>query len=60
MINEHLPTESKTYTELVYREKEKWHRWQTRISLTKKIEALDRMMEGSGHIPKISGTAGNI
>jgi hypothetical protein len=56
----HLPADSKTYTEMAFREKEKWHRRQARISLTKKIEALDRMLEGRKHIPKISRGAGNI
>ena len=60
MKNEHLPADSKTYKELAFRGKEKWHRRQTRISLTKKIEALDRKVEGREHTPKISGTAGNI
>jgi len=45
---------------MAFREKEKWHRRQARISLTKKIEALDRMLEGRKRIPKISRGAGNI
>ena len=54
MKKAHLPADSKSYTELAFREKEKWHRRRAKMSLTKKIEALDRLLEMRKHIPKIS------
>ena len=40
-----LPPDSKTYGELAFREKEKWHRRQERMSFKRKLEALDRLRE---------------
>ena len=40
-----LPKDSKAYAELAFREKEKWHRRRKRMSLARKLEALDRMRE---------------
>ena len=57
MKNAHLPADSKSYTEMALRGKEKWHRRRAKMSLTKKIEALDRLLEMRKHIPKISGGA---
>ena len=47
-----LPDDSKTYTKLAFREKEKWHQKRAKMSLTKKIESLDRMLEMRKHIPR--------
>lgn len=52
-----LPADSKSYTELAFREKEKWHQRRAKMSLTKKIESLDRMLEMRKHIPRISRDA---
>lgn len=49
-----LPADSKSYTEMAFREKEKWHQRRAKMSLTKKIETLDRLLEMRKHIPKIS------
>ena len=40
-----LPTDSKAYAEQTFREKEIWHRRRKRMSLARKLEALDRMRE---------------
>ncbi len=53
-----LPADSKSYTELAFREKEKWHQRRAKMSLTKKIEAMDRLLVIRKHIPKISSGAG--
>ena len=55
-----LRADSKTYTELAFREKEKWHRRGAKMSRTKKIEALDRLLETRKYIPKISSGAEKI
>ena len=57
MKKAHLTADSKSYTEMAFREKEKWLRRRAKMSLTKKIEALDRLLEMRKHIPKISGGA---
>ena len=58
MKKAHLPADSKSYTEMAFREKEKWHRRRAKMSLTKKMEALDRLLEMRKHIPKITSSAG--
>ncbi len=58
MKKAHLPADSKSYTELAFREKEKWRQRRAKMSLTKKIEAMDRLLEMRKHIPKISSGAG--
>ncbi len=40
-----LPADSKSYAELAYREKEKWHRRQARMSFKRKLEVLDRLRQ---------------
>ena len=40
-----LPTDSRAYAESAFREKAKWHRRRKRMSLARKLEALDRMRE---------------
>ena len=57
MKKAHLPADSKSYTEMAFREKEKWHQRRANMSLTKKIEALDRLLETRKHIPKITSGA---
>jgi len=50
----HLPASSKAYGELAFREKEKWHRRQARMSFSRKLEALDRLRERAREIAKLS------
>ena len=57
MKKAHLPADSKSYTELAFRENEKWHQRRAKMSLIKKIEALDRLLEMRKHIPKITSGA---
>ena len=38
-----LPSNSKAYMELIFREKEKWHRRQERMSFKHKLEVLERL-----------------
>jgi hypothetical protein len=40
-----LPPDSKTYAEQVFREKEKWHRRQERMSFERKLEVLERLRQ---------------
>ncbi|MBI4282018.1 MAG: hypothetical protein HY672_00825 [Chloroflexi bacterium] len=49
----HLPADSKRYAEQAFREKERWHRRQERMSLTLKIVVLDRLWEMAKELPKL-------
>ena len=49
-----LPADSKAYAELVFREKEMWHRRRERMSLARKLEVLDRLRE-RGRFPMLTG-----
>ena len=40
-----LPPNSKTYAEQAFREKEKWHRRQARMSFKRKLEVLERLRQ---------------
>ena len=40
-----LPADSKAYAELAFREKEKWHRRQARMSFACKLEVLDELRQ---------------
>ena len=48
-----LPAGSKRYSEQAFLEKEKWHRRQARMSLTRKVQALDRLLERARNLPKL-------
>ena len=45
MKKETLPPNSKTYGELAFREKEKWHLRQERMSFKRKLEVLERLRQ---------------
>ncbi len=51
-----LPADSKAYGELVFREKEKWHRRRARMSLSRKLEALDRLRERGRELARLFRT----
>ena len=53
MKKEPLPADSKSYSERAFIEKEKWHRRRVRMSLTRKIQALDRLLEMSKQFPRL-------
>ena len=40
-----LPSGSEACAEVLFREKERWHRRRKRMSLARKLEALDRMRQ---------------
>ncbi len=46
-----LPADSKAYGEFAFREKEKWHRRRARMSLSRKLEVLDRLREMGKQLP---------
>ncbi len=48
-----LPADSRRYTERAYAKKEAWHRQRGRMSFARKLEALDRLLEMSKHLPKL-------
>jgi len=50
----HLPADSKTYGELAFREKERWHRRRAKMSLSRKLEVLDRLRERGKELAKLS------
>ena len=56
MAKEILPADSKAYGELAFREKAKWHRRRARMSLSRKLEVLDRLRERAREIAKLSRT----
>ena len=49
----HLPIDSRRYTERAFLEKEKWHRRRERMSLTRKIEVLDRLLLMARDLPRL-------
>ena len=51
-----LPADSKAYAELVFREKEKWHRRRARMSFSRKLEVLDQLRERAMEFAKFSRT----
>ena len=53
MKKERLPASSKRYSEQAFVEKEKWHRRRARMSLERKLQALDRLLEMSKYLPKL-------
>ena len=48
-----LPADSKSYTDLAFREKRKLRRRRARMSLTQKFEVLDRLLEMRKQIPRV-------
>ena len=50
-----LPATSKLYSERAFLEKEKWHRRRARMSLEKKLQVLDRLLESRKSLPRIIG-----
>lgn len=55
MRREYLPTDSKRYSERACSAKEEWHLCRTRMSFTRKIDMLDRLLEMSKTLPKLEG-----
>ena len=55
MKKERLPATSKLYSEHAFLEKEKWHRRRARMSLAKKLQVLDRLLESRMSLPRITG-----
>ena len=54
----HLPADSRRYTEQAFLEKEKWHRRRERMSLTRKIETLDRLLKMAKDLPRLESHDG--
>ena len=52
----HLPAASKRFAEQAFAEKEKWHQRRARMSFTRKIEALDRLLEASKTLPELDNS----
>ena len=48
-----LSIDSKAYSERAFREKERWHRRQARMSFKRKLEILDWLREAGGSLPKL-------
>jgi len=48
-----LPADSRRYAEQAFLEKEKWHDRRERMSLTRKIEVLDRLLRMAKELPKL-------
>ncbi len=55
MPKKDLPADSKSYAELAFREKERWHRRRARMSLARKLEVLDRLRGLYKKRPRIIG-----
>lgn len=53
MKKELLPASSKRYSQQAFVEKEKWHRRRARMSLEKKLQSLDRLLEMNRYMPKL-------
>ncbi len=48
-----LPADSISYSKQAFLEKANWHRRQERMSLTRKIEVLDRLLQMAQSLPKL-------
>ena len=48
-----LPKDSKQYAEAALRAKRTWHARRSRMSLARKLEALDRLRRDARHLPKL-------
>jgi hypothetical protein len=57
-MREDLPADSRLYSELAFQQKEKRRRARERMSFTRKIEILDRLLEMSKGLPRLDDTAG--
>ena len=47
-----LPPGSKRYSEMAFRQKEIYHQRRRRMSFTRKLAVLDRLIEGRRHLPR--------
>ena len=50
-----LPRDSARYAQAAFDAKERWHAAASRMSLTAKLRALDRMRESAKSLPRIVG-----
>ena len=53
MARARLPRNSARYAKAAFEAKERWHRAASRMSLTSKLRALDRMRESPQRLPKL-------
>ena len=51
-----LPADSRVYAELTFHEKAKWRHRRARMSISRKLEVLDRLRERAREITKFSRT----
>ena len=56
MARARLPRDSAHYAQAAFEAKERWHRAESRMSLTAKLRTLDRMRESAKSLPRpVSG-----
>ena len=53
MAKARLPKDSARYAQAALEAKERWHRAASRMSLTSKLRALDRMRESAKRLPTV-------
>ncbi len=53
MARARLPRDSAHYAQAAFEAKERWHRAASRMSLTAKLRALDRMRESAKRLPRV-------
>ena len=53
MARARLPKDSARYAQAALEAKERWHRAASRMSLTAKLKALDRMRESAKSLPRL-------
>ena len=53
MARARLPRDSARCAKAAFGAKERWHRAASRMSLTSKLRALDRMRESAQRLPKL-------
>ena len=53
MARARLPKDSARYAQAAFEAKERWHRAASRMSLTAKLRALDRMRESAKSLPRL-------
>lgn len=56
MTRARLPKDSARYAHAAFEAKERWHRASSRMSITAKMRALDRMREYAKSLPAVGAT----
>jgi hypothetical protein len=48
-----LPATSRRYSQRAFAAKARWHRRQAQMSFTRKVQALDRLLQAAKRLPRL-------